>query len=73
MALGFDTVRVKFPSKSVIVALLGTSFSAIVAPIAGSGYALGGSWSELLIYAVFILILVFKPTGLFGRGNRRDK
>lgn len=37
-----------------------------------SGYLLGGSWSDMIIYGVFILILFAKPTGLFGRSNRRE-
>lgn len=37
-----------------------------------SGYFLGGSWSEMLIYGIFIFILFIRPTGLFGRGNRRE-
>lgn len=37
-----------------------------------TSYYLSGSWSMLSIYAVFILVLVFKPTGLFERRMRRD-
>jgi len=32
-----------------------------------SGFMLGGTWSEMVIYAIFILTLFMKPTGLFGR------
>lgn len=31
---------------------------------------LGGSWSEMVIYLIFILVLLFKPTGLFGKKTR---
>lgn len=37
-----------------------------------TSYYLSGSWSMLAIYAVFILVLIFKPTGLFERRMRRD-
>lgn len=37
-----------------------------------TGYLFGGSWSDLAIYAAFILILLVKPAGLFGRSNRRE-
>ena len=33
---------------------------------------LGGTWSDMLIYGVFILILFIRPTGLFERRNRRE-
>lgn len=32
-----------------------------------SALFLGGSWSEMVIYLIFVLILLFKPTGLFGK------
>lgn len=35
----------------------------------GASY-LGGSWSELLIYAVFILTLLLRPNGLFAKEGR---
>ncbi|MBQ2100191.1 MAG: branched-chain amino acid ABC transporter permease, partial [Lachnospiraceae bacterium] len=28
---------------------------------------LGGSWSELVVYMIFILTLIIKPTGLLGK------
>ncbi len=37
-----------------------------------TSYYLSGSWSSLAIYAVFILVLIFKPTGLFERRMHRD-
>lgn len=78
----YPTLGEVFQLKCFVIAVLGGMGNLWGALISGiiigvvesvSGFALGGSWSELLIYAVFILILVFKPTGLFGRGNRRDK
>lgn len=37
-----------------------------------TSYYLSGSYSSLAIYGVFILVLLFKPTGLFERRARRD-
>lgn len=28
---------------------------------------LGGSWSDMIIYAIFVLTMLFRPTGLFGK------
>jgi branched-chain amino acid transport system permease protein len=32
-----------------------------------SALFLGGSWSEMVIYLIFVLTLMLRPTGLFGR------
>lgn len=32
-----------------------------------AAFFLGGSWSEMVIYVIFILTLIIKPTGLFGK------
>lgn len=37
-----------------------------------TSFYLSGSLSSMAIYAVFILVLIFKPTGLFERRARRD-
>ena len=52
---------------------LGNIWGAVVAGLiigvveSGAALILGGSWSEMIIYAIFILTMLFKPTGLFGK------
>lgn len=33
----------------------------------GSAYGLGQNWSQTVVFSILILVLVFKPEGLFGR------
>lgn len=35
-----------------------------------SSLILGGSWSDMIIYLIFVLTLLLKPTGLFGKKGR---
>ena len=35
-------------------------------------FYLGGKWSTLVIYVIFILVLMFKPNGLFERRGRSE-
>lgn len=76
----YPTLGESFQLKCFVIAVLGGMGNLWGALVSGfligvieslSGYYFGGSWSELLIYGVFILILLVRPTGLFGRGNRR--
>ncbi len=52
---------------------LGNIWGAILAGLiigvveAFSALYLGGSWSELVVYLIFILTLIIKPTGLLGK------
>jgi len=32
-----------------------------------ASFILGGSWSDMIIYLIFVLTLLLKPTGLFGK------
>lgn len=77
----YPTLGESFQLKCFVIAVLGGMGNLWGALISGlligvveslSGYYLGGSWSEMLIYGIFILILFVRPTGLFGRGNRRE-
>jgi len=77
----YPTLGESFQLKCFVIAVLGGMGNLWGALISGlligvteslSGYFLGGSWSEMLIYGVFILILFVRPTGLFGRRNRRE-
>ena len=77
----YPTLGESFQLKCFVIAVLGGMGNLWGALLSGliigvieslSGYFLGGSWSDMLIYGVFILILFIRPTGLFGRGNRRE-
>lgn len=77
----YPTLGESFQLKCFVIAVLGGMGNLWGALVSGlligvieslSGYYLGGSWSDMLIYGVFILILFVKPTGLFERGNRRE-
>lgn len=77
----YPTLGETFQLKCFVIAVLGGMGSLWGALVAGlligvvesvTGYLLGGSWGEMMIYGVFILILLLCPTGLFGRRNRRE-
>lgn len=77
----YPTLGESFQLKCFVIAVLGGMGNLWGALLSGlligvveslSSYYLGGSWSEMLIYGIFILILFVRPTGLFGRGNRRE-
>lgn len=77
----YPTLGESFQLKCFVIAVLGGMGNLWGALVAGlligvveslSGYFFGGSWSEMVIYGIFILILFIRPTGLFGRGNRRE-
>ncbi len=77
----YPTLGESFQLKCFVIAVLGGMGNLWGALVSGvligviesmSGYYLGGSWSDILIYGVFILILFAKPTGLFERRNRRE-
>lgn len=77
----YPTLGETFQLKCFVIAVLGGMGSLWGALVAGllvgvvesvTGYFLGGTWGEMMIYGVFILILLVCPTGLFGRRNRRE-
>lgn len=77
----YPTLGESFQLKCFVIAVLGGMGNLWGALISGvligviesiSGYYIGGTWSDLLIYGVFILILFIRPTGLFERRNRRE-
>lgn len=77
----YPTLGESFQLKCFVIAVLGGMGNLWGALLSGlligiveslSGHFLGGSWSEMMIYGIFILILFVRPTGLFGRGNRRE-
>ncbi len=77
----YPTIGETFQLKCFVIAILGGMGNLWGALISGlivgvvesiTGYVAGGSWSDLMVYAAFILILLVKPSGLFGRSNRRE-
>ncbi|MBP5263514.1 MAG: branched-chain amino acid ABC transporter permease, partial [Lachnospiraceae bacterium] len=73
------TVGGGFQLKCFVIAVfggLGNIWGAVVAGLiigvveSLAALLLGGSWSEMVIYLIFILVLLFKPTGLFGKKTR---
>lgn len=54
--------------------LIGALVSGFIIGIveAFTSYYLSGSWSTLVIYVIFILVLIFKPNGLFERRTIRE-
>lgn len=77
----YPTIGETFQLKCFVIAVLGGMGSLWGALVSGlligvvesvAGYFLGGSWGEMMIYGVFILILLVCPYGLFGRRNRRE-
>lgn len=73
------TVGASFVIKAFVVVVLG-GLGNFVGALAGGlligvaealgGVFLPGSWKELVTFALFILILLFKPTGLFGGSGK---
>lgn len=77
----YPTLGETFQLKCFVIAILGgmgnlwgALLSGLIVGVVESltGYIAGGSWSDLMVYAAFILILLVKPAGLFGRSNRRE-
>ncbi len=74
------TIGSTFQLKCFVIAVLGgmgNIFGALVSGIiigvveSVCGFVLGGSWSEMIIYIIFVLILLFKPNGIFARRGDR--
>ena len=77
----YPTLGETFQLKCFVIAVLGGMGSLWGALVSGvligivesiTGYFMGGSWGEMMIYGVFVLILLVCPTGLFARRNRRE-
>ncbi len=54
--------------------LMGALISGLIIGLAQglTSFYLGGKWSTLMIYVIFILVLMFKPNGLFERRGRSE-
>jgi branched-chain amino acid transport system permease protein len=59
----------------IVLGGLGSSVGAVVGGIAYgvvegmAVFTLGGTWRNAIGFVVLILVLIFKPTGLFGEGE----
>lgn len=72
----FPTSGNSYSLKCFVIAVfggLGNIWGAVIAGLiigiveSYSALFLGGSWSEMVIYLIFILTLIIKPTGLLGK------
>jgi branched-chain amino acid transport system permease protein len=74
------TMMAEVHLKSFIAAVLG-GFGSFVGPVVGGfvigvfdnlvGYYISLQWKTVIVYALLIIILIFKPTGLFGKVHRK--
>ena len=74
------TMMMEVHLKSFIAAVLG-GFGSFIGPVVGGfiigifdnlvGYYLSLQWKTVIVYGLLILILIVKPTGLFGKAHRK--
>ncbi|MBI5604094.1 MAG: branched-chain amino acid ABC transporter permease [Deltaproteobacteria bacterium] len=53
---------------NVVGALLGGIILGVIESI--GAYSIGGGWADAISYAAFLLVIMFRPEGLFGRSYR---
>lgn len=74
------TMMAEVHLKSFIAAVLG-GFGSFVGPVVGGfiigvldnlvGYYVSLTWKTVIVYGLLILVLIIKPTGLFGKTHRK--
>jgi branched-chain amino acid transport system permease protein len=74
------TMMAEMHLKSFIAAVVG-GFGSFVGPVVGGfligvmdnmvGYYISLNWKTTIVYALLIAMLIFKPTGLFGKVHRK--
>lgn len=74
----FPQVGSAFTLKAFIITVLGGMGSVIGATLGGvligiaesmGGVYFGSGWKEVVVYALFLLVLLFKPSGLLGKSR----
>jgi branched-chain amino acid transport system permease protein len=74
----FPQVGSVFTLKAFVITVLGGMGSIVGATLGGvligvaesiGGVYLGSGWKEVVVFILFLLVLLFKPSGLFGKSN----
>jgi branched-chain amino acid transport system permease protein len=74
----FPQVGSAFTLKAFVITVLGGMGSIVGATIGGvligvaesvGGVYLGSGWKEVIVFVLFLLVLLFKPSGLFGKSS----
>lgn len=74
----FPQVGSIFTLKAFVIVVLGGMGSIVGATLGGvligvaesiGGVYLGSGWKEVIVFVLFLLVLLFKPSGLFGKSN----
>jgi branched-chain amino acid transport system permease protein len=74
----FPQVGSAFTLKAFVITVLGGMGSIVGATLGGvligvaesvGGVYLGSGWKEVIVFVLFLLVLLFKPSGLFGKSN----
>jgi branched-chain amino acid transport system permease protein len=74
----FPQVGSTFTLKAFVIVVLGGMGSIVGATLGGvligvaesiGGVYAGSGWKEVIVFVLFLLVLLFKPSGLFGKSN----
>ena len=74
----FPQVGSTFTLKAFVITVLGGMGSIVGATLGGvligvaesvGGVYLGSGWKEVIVFVLFLLVLLFKPSGLFGKSS----
>jgi branched-chain amino acid transport system permease protein len=74
----FPQVGSTFTLKAFVITVLGGMGSIVGATLGGvligvaesiGGVYLGSGWKEVVVFVLFLLVLLFKPSGFFGKSN----
>ena len=74
----FPQVGSTFTLKAFVITVLGGMGSIVGATLGGvligvaesmGGVYVGSGWKEVIVFVLFLLVLLFKPSGLFGKSN----